>query len=115
MSYLKTQTCSLAVAGLVLSACDSPGLGVSVQTDHECNEAKCRVEIEILNYGQDTFEIEYEVTAYKRRPGDSNALVGELAGSQTVRGGQSITLIEQFPVRAKPNSVATSTSSTRLR
>jgi hypothetical protein len=103
----------LISACVLLGACGSSEPGVSVRTEHDCNDTHCDVQIEIRNFGNDTFDIEYEISTYKTGGTNPTALVGELAGNHTILGGQSITLSKQFRVTGKPNTVATSVESTR--
>jgi len=101
------------LACTLLAACGRSDPGVAVQTRHDCNDDYCNVEIEIQNFGNDVFDIEYEISAYKTSGASSTALVGEVKGSHTVSGGQSITLTKRFRVVGRPNTVASSTVSTR--
>ena len=84
------------VVFLLLGACSSSEPGMSVQTEHECDSKRFAVQIEIHNFGSDTFDVEYEFSAYSARRGEPVTLVGELAGSYEVLGGESITLQKQF-------------------
>lgn len=97
----------------MLNACGSSEPGVNVQTAHDCDDTYCNVQIVIQNPGRDSHFVEYEVSAYKSSRGGGLTLVGELEGSHTVSGKQSISLSKQFRVLAKPNAVGTSTSVTR--
>ena len=104
---------SFVLACALLCSCGSPEPGVIVQTSHDCDDTYCNVEVKIRNLGGDTFDIEYKFEAYKRSALDSTSLVGELAGSHTIFGGQSTILAKQFPVLGKPNTVATATTTQR--
>jgi len=111
--YSRTRSISFVLACALLCSCGSSEPGVIVQTSHDCDDTYCNVEVEIWNLGGDIFDIEYEFEAYKTSASSSTSLVGELAGSHTILGGQSIILVKQFPVLGKPNSFATSTTTER--
>jgi hypothetical protein len=104
---------SYVLACALLCSCGSSEPGAIVRTSHDCDDAYCNVEVEIRNLGGDTFDIEFHFEAYKHSALDSTSLVGELAGSHTIFGGQSTVLTKQFPVLGKPNAFATSTTMQR--
>ena len=98
---------------LLLGACARPEPGVVIHTDHDCSVDYCDVEIVIRNFGGDTFDIEYEFSAYGSASGERSRLVGEHSGRYTIEGHRTITLQRRFDVTAQPGAFATSTGSTR--
>lgn len=84
-----------------------------VNTTHDCNDTVCNVDIEIRNFGDDQFEVTYDVSAYATSRGRAKELVGELTGSYTVAGREWTTLTKQFPVLEEPRTISTGTSWTR--
>ena len=109
---MKIQSLLIITALALLTGCSSTEPGPTVNTDHECTDTECNVQIVINNPGADSFEISYHFLSYQQ---GSATLAGELEGSYTVAGYQSTTLSKQFPVTAKPNSVSAGVEVTRLR
>jgi hypothetical protein len=110
---LKKYALFLISTVVLLGACTISEPSVSLETEHDCDDTHCDVQIEIRNFGNDTFDLEYEISAFKNLDSSPSTLVGQIAGSYSILGGKTITLAKQFQVSEKPTTVTTSTEATR--